>query len=152
MHPGILSTGIENRHHWRWPSISFWLRILGKLACPGNNLWWIWARITKFTSKMNLEILLTGIDLDLDLHGHWVISNQDSNKQHSILLMYFDLGQPRHVTRPSVLLLLFYLTNISIMNTYAVSEMLQGVHSQGKSQGNSSLIGSHGKVREILKS
>ena len=41
MHPGILSTGIENGGHWPWPSRSFWpfwLRILGNLACPHDNL------------------------------------------------------------------------------------------------------------------
>ena len=38
---GILSAGIENGGHWPWPSRSFWafwLRILGNLACPRDNL------------------------------------------------------------------------------------------------------------------
>ena len=62
MHPRILSIGIENEGHRPWPSRSFWsfgLGILGNLACTclHDNLWWIWARITKFPSNMYLGIL-----------------------------------------------------------------------------------------------
>ena len=58
---------------------------------------------------MHHEILLTGIAygvIDLDLQGHFLISNQDSKKQHSTSLLYIDLGRPRGITRPNVLLLL----------------------------------------------
>ena len=41
MHTGILSAGIENLAHWRWPTgsfWSFWLRILWNSACPCDIL------------------------------------------------------------------------------------------------------------------
>ena len=70
MHPGILPAGIKNRGLWPWPSRSFWpfwLKILGNLSCPHNNLNWIWARIIEFASNMDLEIFLSGIEYE----GHW---------------------------------------------------------------------------------
>ena len=62
MHPGILSSGVENRGYWSWPSRSFWLRILENLVCPCDNLLLIWARITKFASNMHLGIPSAGIE------------------------------------------------------------------------------------------
>ena len=70
MHPGLLSSGIENMAHWPWPSRSFWLillRILGNSACPRNNSSQIWAEIAKFASNMHLGMLLSGIENK----GHW---------------------------------------------------------------------------------
>ena len=70
MGPGILSAGIENGGHWRWPSRSFlpfWIRILGNSACPCNYPSQIWARITKFAPNMLPGILSTGIENG----GHW---------------------------------------------------------------------------------
>ena len=70
MHPGILSTGIENRGHSPWPSRSFrpfYFRILGNAACPRDNSSQIWARITKFARNMNPVILSAAIGNG----GHW---------------------------------------------------------------------------------
>ena len=38
------------------------------------------------------------------LQGHLAILNQDSKKQPSKSLLYSDLGRPRGITRPNVLL------------------------------------------------
>ena len=65
MHPGILSAGIENGGHWPWPWRSlrpFWLRILGHLVCPFNNLQWIWAGTTKVTLNMHIRTFSAGIE------------------------------------------------------------------------------------------
>ena len=70
MHPGMLSAGIENGGHWPWPSRSFWpfwLRFLGNLACLRDNLYLIWARITKFAPNMHLGIFSAGNENG----GHW---------------------------------------------------------------------------------
>ena len=59
MHPEILLVGNENGGHWPWPSRlfwPFWHRIIGNLACLCDNLWWIWARITKLAPNMHLRI------------------------------------------------------------------------------------------------
>ena len=75
MHPGIFSTGIENKGHWPWPSRSFWpfwLRILENSACPQNNLSQIWDGITKFAPNMHIRIFLSGIENE----GHWSWSSR----------------------------------------------------------------------------
>ena len=101
MYPGILPTGIENGGHSPWPSRSFWpfwLRILGNFACPWNNLWWIWARITKLAWNMHLGDSLSGFwkmgVMDADLQGHLTILIHNSNKRLSASLLYTDLDRP----------------------------------------------------------
>ena len=41
---------------------------VGNLACPRDNLQWIWARITEFVLNMHLRILSAGIENV----GHWL--------------------------------------------------------------------------------
>ena len=75
MHPEILLAGIEYGCHWSWPSRSFWpfwLWILGKSACPRDNLSQIWDRITKFTLNIHPGILSAGIENG----GHWPWSSR----------------------------------------------------------------------------
>ena len=67
MHPGILSTGIENGGHWPWPSRSFDHFESELLEIWLDNSFKIWARITKFAPKMHLEILSAGIENG----SHW---------------------------------------------------------------------------------
>ena len=98
---GILSVGIGNGGHWPWPSRSFWpfwLRILGNFACLHDNLYWIWARITKFPWNVYLGILSAVIENG----GHWRWPSRSfrHKKRHSTSLLYTDLGRPRGVTRP----------------------------------------------------
>ena len=57
---------------------------------------------------MHIEILLTGTKygvIELELQGNLAILNQDYKKRCSTSLMYPDLGRPRGITRPNVLLL-----------------------------------------------
>ena len=98
MHSVILSASIENGGHWPWPSGSFWLRVLGIPACPRNNFYWIWARITKFAPNMHLGILA----VDIENGGNWPWSSRSFRltKRHSTSLLYTHLGQPRGATRP----------------------------------------------------
>ena len=74
MHPGILLAGIENGGYWPWSSSSFWSvwrRILGNLVCPCDTLLWIRAKIITFAPNMHYGILLAGIEIVLDLQGHF---------------------------------------------------------------------------------
>ena len=87
MHSGILLAGIENEGH-----------------CPWDNLWWIWARITKFVPSMHFGIPSVGIVN----RGHWPWPSRSfghfnmSKKWHSTLVFYTDLGRPRNVARPKL--------------------------------------------------
>ena len=51
------------------------------------------------------SLLLNAVIVDLDLQGHMAIWSQDSKKWHSSSLLYTNLGWPRGITKPSVLLL-----------------------------------------------
>ena len=43
--------------------------------------------------------------IDLHIEGHFVVLIKNSRKCHSMSLLYTDLGRPRGVTHPNVLLL-----------------------------------------------
>ena len=45
--------------------------------------------------------------IDLDLKSYSAISTQNSRKHHSMSLTYIDLGRPRGVSSPNMLLLNF---------------------------------------------
>ena len=75
MHHGILLAGIENMGHWPWPSMSFWLRILGNFGLSTQlvtDLGWNHQICTKHTSWDILGLTIGVIDLDLQGHfGHF---------------------------------------------------------------------------------
>ena len=110
MHPGILSTGIENGGHWPWPWRSFRPFSYRNSACHDN--------FNGFELKLpNLhqmcilgfpQLVLKMSVIDLDLQGHLAISTQNFRKQNSTSLLYMDLGRPRGVTRPNMLLCFIY--------------------------------------------
>ena len=62
---------------------------------------------TQYTSGDSLDcmVLSTGV-IDLDLQGNLVILSQDSKKRRLTPLLYTDLGRPRDVKRPNVLLVI----------------------------------------------
>ena len=107
MHPGILSAGIENEGRWPWSSRSFWLRILGNLACSHRNCNEFEIKPTNLRQISILgfsRLVLKMRVIDHDLQGDLAISTQNSKKRHSTLLLHTDQGRSRGVTRPNVLL------------------------------------------------
>ena len=72
MHHWILSAGIEKK------VIGVDLKVI--LACLRNNMYWNWARITKFSPNKHLGIHGAGIENggSLTFQGHFIISTQNS--------------------------------------------------------------------------
>ena len=77
------------------------------------------------SSKLHHQICILGFSqlvlkmgvIDLDLQGHLAILIQNSRKQYSTFLLYTDLGQPRGVTRPNVLLFKITVQVVIMMNS-----------------------------------
>ena len=120
MHPGILSAGFENGGHWLCPSRSFWpfwLGILGNLACLHDNLWWIWARITKFAPIMHLGIFSAGIENG----GHLaIISTQETAFNLNISLVYWSRSAKGCYTSQTCSCLAKSLTQMNSVITWSV--------------------------------
>ena len=70
MHHGIFSVAIENCGHWPWSSRTFWLWILGNLACLHHISSQIWGRITiKKCILGYFQLVFKMGVIDLDLQG-----------------------------------------------------------------------------------
>ena len=127
----ILSIGVENRGidldqgyfgHFNSEFLGVWLG--HAITCNGfelesPNLQWI------CILRFYWLVLNTGV-IDLDLQGHLAISSQDSKKQHSPSLFYTDLGQPRGVTRPNILLLIITLPMTTLYVSYKLVNFVSG--------------------------
>ena len=64
-------------------------RIMGNLACPHDNLKWIWVKITKFAC-MHLGIFSTGTGnkvIDFDLQGHLAIWTRIGIQRHFCIMI-----------------------------------------------------------------
>ena len=86
------------------------------------DLLWIWARITKFAPNVHLGILSAGIENGGLIFK--VIWSFHPKKQLSASLLYSDLGRPRGITHPHVLLLVIVWTNGSSVHWTFVSELI----------------------------
>ena len=107
MHPGILSADIEDRGHWSWPSRSFWLfwlRILYNFSLSVRQIVMNLTQTHQICIFRFSRLVLKRVVIDLDLQNHLTISTQNFRKRRSTLLFYTDLGRPRGISRPNVLL------------------------------------------------
>ena len=93
MQSGIRSAVTEGGGHWPWPSRSFWpfwLKILGRLACPSITCSGCDRESPNLYQTCNLiysQLLLKMGLMDLDLQGYLAISSQET--AFNVALVYW---------------------------------------------------------------
>ena len=101
MHTGIPLAGIENGGHSPWPLSSFRvghfdleISLVRTVTCYGFGLQSLDMQQICILG-FPLLVLKWGV-IDLDLHSHWTIINQNFRKRHSTSHLNNDLDRPRH--------------------------------------------------------